>query len=168
MLSYPAQAGGPLGAGDLARQCGKLVVLDRVLVKLRAAGHRVLLFSTMTRLLDLLQVQLSLVHAPSPCASKLETCRRPRPITLPAPLPPPHLHARMPRVSWVHIFHSPYKAVPLHSLALVLFECFHRALTTRGPHGRGLPIEGSEAHSLLSYVDLLPLVMVGAASLRLF
>lgn len=56
MLSYPAHRGEAEGAAALVRQCGKLVVLDRVLVKLRAAGHRVLLFSTMTRLLDLLQV----------------------------------------------------------------------------------------------------------------
>ncbi|KAK9816457.1 hypothetical protein WJX72_000543 [[Myrmecia] bisecta] len=42
----------------LVRCCGKLAVLDRLLVKLHAAGHRVLLFSTMTRLLDLLEVYL--------------------------------------------------------------------------------------------------------------
>ncbi len=59
MLSYPAVPGAPLDAAAIAGECGKLVVLDRLLVKLRAAGHRVLLFSTMTRLLDLLQVQLS-------------------------------------------------------------------------------------------------------------
>ncbi|KFM28455.1 ATP-dependent helicase BRM [Auxenochlorella protothecoides] len=56
LLSYP-----PLdwGLGDaIVRQCGKLVVLDRLLVKLVATGHRVLLFSTMTRLLDLLEVYL--------------------------------------------------------------------------------------------------------------
>ena len=35
-------------------QCGKFAVLDRMLVKLHASGHRVLLFSTMTKLLDLL------------------------------------------------------------------------------------------------------------------
>ena len=39
---------------ELVRQCGKFAVLDRMLVKLHASGHRVLLFSTMTRLLDLL------------------------------------------------------------------------------------------------------------------
>jgi SWI/SNF-related matrix-associated actin-dependent regulator of chromatin subfamily A protein 2/4 len=39
---------------ELVRQCGKFAVLDRMLVKLHATGHRVLLFSTMTRLLDLL------------------------------------------------------------------------------------------------------------------
>ena len=38
------------------RLCGKLEVLDRALVKLRAGGHRVLLFCTMTRLLDVLEV----------------------------------------------------------------------------------------------------------------
>ena len=44
--------------GDLVRECGKLAALDRMLVKLHAAGHRVLLFSTMTRLLDLLELYL--------------------------------------------------------------------------------------------------------------
>ena len=39
------------------RLCGKLEVLDRALVKLRAGGHRVLLFCTMTRLLDVLEVR---------------------------------------------------------------------------------------------------------------
>lgn len=40
---------------DLVRQSGKFAVLDRMLIKLHASGHRVLLFSTMTRLLDLLE-----------------------------------------------------------------------------------------------------------------
>lgn len=40
---------------DLLGQSGKFAVLDRMLVKLHAANHRVLLFSTMTRLLDLLE-----------------------------------------------------------------------------------------------------------------
>ena len=35
--------------------CGKLHVLDRMLVKLKASGHRVLLFSTMTKMLDILE-----------------------------------------------------------------------------------------------------------------
>ena len=54
-LSY-AQPPGADG-GDLARRCGKLAALDRMLVKLHATGHRVLLFSTMTRLLDLLEAR---------------------------------------------------------------------------------------------------------------
>lgn len=58
MLSYPAVPGAPLDAATIAAECGKLVVLDRLLVKLRAAGHRILLFSTMTRLLDLLQASV--------------------------------------------------------------------------------------------------------------
>ena len=54
-LSYPQLFG---WAGDqLAPTCGKLLALDRMLVKLHASGHRVLLFSTMTKLLDLLQVR---------------------------------------------------------------------------------------------------------------
>lgn len=47
------------GEGDaLVRQCGKFAALDRILVKLFLSGHRVLLFSTMTRLLDLLETYL--------------------------------------------------------------------------------------------------------------
>ncbi len=55
-LSYPPQHDYELPL--VVRQCGKFAVLDRLLVKLKAAGHRVLLFSTMTRLLDLLEVYL--------------------------------------------------------------------------------------------------------------
>ena len=58
-LNYPVEKGGDWRSGeDLVRTCGKLWVLDRLLVKLRASGHRVLLFSTMTRLLDLLETYL--------------------------------------------------------------------------------------------------------------
>ena len=52
-LSYPPDYG--VDQGELLRQCGKLCVLDRLLIKLHQTGHRVLLFSTMTRLLDLLE-----------------------------------------------------------------------------------------------------------------
>ncbi|KAH7294245.1 hypothetical protein KP509_28G062400 [Ceratopteris richardii] len=37
------------------RSCGKLWILDRILIKLQHTGHRVLLFSTMTKLLDILE-----------------------------------------------------------------------------------------------------------------
>ena len=56
-LSYPHLFG--LDTEHLVAACGKLLALDRMLVKLHASGHRVLLFSTMTRLLDLLQVGLA-------------------------------------------------------------------------------------------------------------
>jgi SWI/SNF-related matrix-associated actin-dependent regulator of chromatin subfamily A protein 2/4 len=52
-LSYPPDYGAD--QAELLRQCGKLCVLDRLLIKLHRTGHRVLLFSTMTRLLDLLE-----------------------------------------------------------------------------------------------------------------
>eukprot|EP00898_Chlorokybus_atmophyticus_P006002 jgi/Chlat1/6402/Chrsp45S06022 len=42
----------------LVRACGKLELLDRVLPKLLATGHKVLLFCTMTRALDLLEEYL--------------------------------------------------------------------------------------------------------------
>ncbi|KAL5199384.1 hypothetical protein ABZP36_020587 [Zizania latifolia] len=40
---------------SILRLCGKLEMLDRLLPKLKATGHRVLLFSTMTRLLDVME-----------------------------------------------------------------------------------------------------------------
>lgn len=42
----------------IVRSCGKLWILDRILIKLERAGHRVLLFSTMTKLLDILEEYL--------------------------------------------------------------------------------------------------------------
>ncbi|XP_065042147.1 uncharacterized protein LOC135675684 isoform X2 [Musa acuminata AAA Group] len=43
----------------IIRLCGKLEMLDRLLPKLKATGHRVLFFSTMTRLLDVMEEYLS-------------------------------------------------------------------------------------------------------------
>ncbi|XP_024989756.1 chromatin structure-remodeling complex protein SYD isoform X1 [Cynara cardunculus var. scolymus] len=40
---------------NVIRFCGKLEMLDRLLPKLKATDHRVLLFSTMTRLLDVME-----------------------------------------------------------------------------------------------------------------
>ncbi|KAG2610394.1 hypothetical protein PVAP13_4KG098100 [Panicum virgatum] len=40
---------------SIVRLCGKLEMLDRLLPKLKATDHRVLLFSTMTRLLDVME-----------------------------------------------------------------------------------------------------------------
>ncbi|XP_050237936.1 ATP-dependent helicase BRM [Mercurialis annua] len=42
----------------LVRSCGKLWILDRILIKLERTGHRVLLFSTMTKLLDIVEEYL--------------------------------------------------------------------------------------------------------------
>ena len=63
MLTYPppSWAVGPA----IIRECGKLIVLDRMLVKLKASGHRVLLFSTMTKLLDILEVYLQWRELPA-------------------------------------------------------------------------------------------------------
>lgn len=49
---------------SIVRVCGKFVMLDSILPKLRAAGHRVLIFSQMTKLLTLLEVFLSLKNMP--------------------------------------------------------------------------------------------------------
>lgn len=46
---------------EIVRASGKFELLDRLLPKLRRAGHRVLLFSQMTRLMDILEVYLQ-VH----------------------------------------------------------------------------------------------------------
>ncbi|KAH1190945.1 putative ATP-dependent DNA helicase CHR12 [Glycine max] len=45
---------------EIVRASGKFELLDRLLPKLRRAGHRVLLFSQMTRLMDTLEVYLRL------------------------------------------------------------------------------------------------------------
>lgn len=42
-------------ADELVAQCGKMQLLDRLMKKLRARGHKVLIFSQMTRMLDLLE-----------------------------------------------------------------------------------------------------------------
>jgi SWI/SNF-related matrix-associated actin-dependent regulator of chromatin subfamily A protein 2/4 len=62
-LSYPPDDWRMGGA--VVRQCGKLAVLDRMLVKLKATGHRVLLFCTMTKLLDVLEVYLQWRQLPA-------------------------------------------------------------------------------------------------------
>lgn len=45
---------------EIARASGKFELLDRLLPKLHRSGHRVLLFSQMTRLLDILEIYLQL------------------------------------------------------------------------------------------------------------
>lgn len=45
-------------ANGVVNSCGKMFWLDRLLVKLFHTKHRVLLFSTMTRLLDLVESYL--------------------------------------------------------------------------------------------------------------
>ncbi len=45
-------------ADELVASCGKLQLLERLLVRLRARGHRVLIFSQMTRMLDLIDAYL--------------------------------------------------------------------------------------------------------------
>lgn len=41
---------------------GKMHVLDELLTKLKKEGHRVLIYSTMTKVIDLLEVCLLLLH----------------------------------------------------------------------------------------------------------
>ncbi|XP_034241206.1 chromodomain-helicase-DNA-binding protein 1 isoform X3 [Thrips palmi] len=49
---------------ELVRGSGKLVLLDKLLVRLRETGHRVLIFSQMVRMLDILAEYLQLRHFP--------------------------------------------------------------------------------------------------------
>ncbi|KAL4191446.1 hypothetical protein AMTRI_Chr07g80580 [Amborella trichopoda] len=56
LLNYPYLAG--YSKEYIVRSCGKLWILDRILIKLHRTGHRVLLFSTMTKLLDILEEYL--------------------------------------------------------------------------------------------------------------
>ncbi|XVF22522.1 hypothetical protein REPUB_Repub12eG0179600 [Reevesia pubescens] len=56
LLNYPYF--NDLSKEFLVRSCGKLWILDRILIKLQRTGHRVLLFSTMTKLLDILEEYL--------------------------------------------------------------------------------------------------------------
>jgi len=44
----------PLGE-HLVTSCGKMVLLDKLLAKMFERGHRVLVFSQMTRMLDILE-----------------------------------------------------------------------------------------------------------------
>ncbi|XP_027348817.1 ATP-dependent helicase BRM isoform X2 [Abrus precatorius] len=53
MLNYPMFNDIPKEV--MVQTCGKLWILDRILIKLQRTGHRVLLFSTMTKLLDILE-----------------------------------------------------------------------------------------------------------------
>uniref|UniRef100_T1J6Q1 Chromodomain-helicase-DNA-binding protein 1 n=1 Tax=Strigamia maritima TaxID=126957 RepID=T1J6Q1_STRMM len=48
----------------LIRHSGKLVLLDKLLVRLRETGHRVLIFSQMVRMLDILSDYLRMRHFP--------------------------------------------------------------------------------------------------------
>lgn len=56
LLNYPYFS--DLSKEFLVKSCGKLWVLDRILIKLHRTGHRVLLFSTMTKLLDIMEEYL--------------------------------------------------------------------------------------------------------------
>ncbi|CAB9508745.1 Probable chromatin-remodeling complex ATPase chain [Seminavis robusta] len=53
----------PLGE-HLVENCGKMVLLDKLLKRLRESGHRVLLFTQMTRILDLMEDYLVMRRFP--------------------------------------------------------------------------------------------------------
>lgn len=65
LLTYPPDGydAGLLKMWDLpddrlVSECGKMQFLDRLFLKFSRTGHRVLLFSTMTKILDLMEVFL--------------------------------------------------------------------------------------------------------------
>jgi SWI/SNF-related matrix-associated actin-dependent regulator of chromatin subfamily A member 5 len=53
----------PLGE-HLVENCGKMVVLDKLLMRLHERGHRVLLFTQMTRILDIMEDYMVMRHFP--------------------------------------------------------------------------------------------------------
>jgi len=55
MAEYLKTPDNTVGGPDLYRSCGKFELLDRVLPKLKATGHRVLLFCQMTALMTILE-----------------------------------------------------------------------------------------------------------------
>ncbi|KRT86668.1 helicase [Oryctes borbonicus] len=68
MLTKPTDSDFPSNQYDhlqqLLRGSGKLVLLDKLLIRLRETGHRVLIFSQMVRMLDILGEYLQLRHFP--------------------------------------------------------------------------------------------------------
>ncbi|XP_033331654.1 lymphoid-specific helicase [Megalopta genalis] len=61
LVHCPLDASGlPLINEDLIKSSGKLLVLDLMLAKLKSLGHKILLFSTMTTILDTIEDYLSM------------------------------------------------------------------------------------------------------------
>ncbi|XP_034175461.1 lymphoid-specific helicase isoform X1 [Osmia lignaria lignaria] len=61
LVYYPLNPNGsPKIDEDIVKSSGKLMILDKMLAKLKAEGHKVLLFSTMVVMLDLIEDYLSL------------------------------------------------------------------------------------------------------------
>ena len=61
-------------ADELVAQCGKFRLLDRLMTKLRAKGHKVLIFSQMTRMLDLIESFFEQRGGTSRCAASTGPC----------------------------------------------------------------------------------------------
>ena len=55
MQEAPLAAGGYYEGRALIASCGKLIVLEKMLRKLKIENHRVLIFSQMTKMLDILE-----------------------------------------------------------------------------------------------------------------
>jgi hypothetical protein len=62
---FPGAEPTPFAEGDhIWQACGKMALLERLLTRLRAGGHKVLLFSQSTAMLDILQDYLAFKHWP--------------------------------------------------------------------------------------------------------
>lgn len=54
-MEAPKLPNGAYEGSGLVKSCGKLVLLQKMLKKLKDEGHRVLIFSQMTKMLDILE-----------------------------------------------------------------------------------------------------------------
>lgn len=59
---------------SLVRGSGKLVLLDKLLTRLRERGNRVLIFSQMVRMLDILADYLTFKHYPFQVGLRRDLC----------------------------------------------------------------------------------------------
>lgn len=67
--------------GRIVGECGKMQHVDRLVVKLSRTGHRVLLFSTMTKVLDLMEAYLRWRTIDGACARVLHAASAGAPLT---------------------------------------------------------------------------------------
>ena len=82
----------------LVAECGKMQYVDRLIVKFARTGHRVLLFSTMTKVLDLMEVYLRWRRIDGALRG---SCRRRD--ALAAVALPPDGHRFCPRRGWTRL-----------------------------------------------------------------
>lgn len=91
----------PLDA-RIVSECGKMLFLDRLLIKLFKTGHRVLLFSTMTKVLDLLEAYLRWRTVDGACAHSKRSPAAPASGQVRQGLAPLQTHREHPREIETH------------------------------------------------------------------